>query len=287
MKIWIDGQLVDKADAKVSVFDHGLLYGDGVFEGIRVYGGKIFRCKAHLDRLFASGKSIRLAIPYTRQEIDEAMRACISTNQVIDGYIRLVASRGEGTLGLDPNHCPRPTVFVIADQIKLFPRRMYEEGMAVIIAKTRRTSDSMLPPSVKSLNYLNNILAKMEAIDAGVGEALMLNDKGRVAEGTGDNIFIVRGQAVITPPPEDGMLIGVTRQVVMDLCRQLGMELREQSILPADIHTADECFLTGTAAEIIAVTKVGEHAIGDGKPGPVTRRLLDAFQALIASGKFE
>jgi branched-chain amino acid aminotransferase len=287
MKVWIDGKMLEKAQAKVSVFDHGLLYGDGVFEGIRVYGGRIFRCRAHLDRLFASAKCIRLAIPISWQEIQDAMIQTIQANGLVDGYIRLVVTRGEGTLGLDPNKCPRPSVFVIADQIALYPRKMYEEGMAVIIAKTRRTSDIMLPPSVKSLNYLNNILAKMEAIDAGVCEAIMLNDRDEVAEATGDNVFLVKNGQVVTPSPEAGILIGVTRQLVIDLCAELGIPLAQRPVHVEDIRQADECFLTGTAAEIIAVTQVDGLAIGTGKPGPVTMRLQQSFHEMIASGRFE
>ncbi len=287
MKVWIDGQMLDKAHAKVSVFDHGLLYGDGVFEGIRVYGGKIFRCRAHMDRLFASAKSIRLAIPISSQEIEEAMRQCIGANGIVDGYIRLVVSRGVGNLGLDPNKCARPTVIIIADQIALYPSKMYEEGMAVIIAKTRRTSAIMLPPAVKSLNYLNNILAKMEATDAGVCEALMLNDKEELAEASGDNVFLVKDGKVLTPPTDAGILIGVTRQIVIDLSAKLGLAVSERPLRVDDIRSADECFLTGSAAEIIAVTRVDDFAIGTGSPGTITQRLQKAFQEMIASGQFE
>ena len=287
MKVWVNGKLVDKAQAKLTVFDHGLLYGDGVFEGIRAYGGKIFQCSAHMDRLFASAEVIPLKIPMARQNIVDGMYRTMKANGVSDGYIRLAVTRGPGTLGLDAHLCTDPTVFIIADQVALYPKEMYEKGMAVIIAKTRRTAASMLPPSVKSLNYLNNILAKIEAVDAGVPEALMLNADGDLAEATGDNVFIVRDGAVTTPPPEAGILIGVTRNVVMELCGKLGLPLGEQRITVEQLHAADECFLTGTAAEVIAVTTVDGRPIGSGKPGPTTRRLLEAFRELIRSGQFD
>ncbi len=287
MKVWMNGKLVDKAQARLTVFDHALLYGDGVFEGIRAYGGRIFKCSAHMDRLFASAETIRLTIPRSRQEIIDGMYQTMQANGVVDGYIRLVVTRGPGTLGLDAHVCHDPTVFIIADQVALYPPELYQKGMAVIIAKTHRTSPSMLPPAVKSLNYLNNILAKIEAVDAGVAEALMLNVEGDVAEATGDNVFIVRGGTVITPPPEAGILIGVTRQVVMDLCGKLNIPLREKRISVEQLLGAEECFLTGTAAEVIAVTRVDDRVIGSGKAGPVTLRLLEAFRALIRSGEFD
>ena len=286
MKVWLDGKLVDKDDAKISVFDHGTLYGDGVFEGIRIYGGRIFLCEAHVDRLYRSAKLIRLAIPYTKQELTEAMQEAVEANACVDGYIRLVVTRGEGTLGLSPFKCPQPSVFIIADSIELYPQEMYDQGMAVIIAKTIRTSATMIDPSIKSLNYLNNILAKIEAIDAGVAEAIMLNETGHVAECTGDNLFIVKDGAVISPPPEAGLLIGITRRGVMDLATKLGLEVIERNIAPADLYEADECFLTGTAAEVISVTRIDETPIGDGTPGPVTQRLLSAFREFIASGEW-
>ena len=281
MKIWLDGQLVDKADAKLSVFDHGMLYGDGVFEGIRAYGGKIFECQAHVDRLFVSAAKIRLTIPYTKEQIVEAMERALTANAMTDGYIRLVVTRGEGTLGLSPFKCPRGSVFVIADQIELYPREMYERGMPVIIAKTRRTNPAMLDPSVKSLNYLNNIMARIEAVDAGVGEAIMLNDRGEVSEATGDNIFIVKAATVLTPPVSAGILEGVTRRVVMDLCAKANIPCREQTMTPVDLYGADECFLTGTAAEVIPVTKIDERFVADGHVGPISRRLIKAFHEFI------
>jgi len=285
MKIWLNGQLVDKSKAKLTVFDHGLLYGDGVFEGIRAYGGKVFQCQGHIDRLFNSAKEIRLAIPYTKQEIITAIYQALKANEISDGYIRLVVTRGVGTLGLGPDRCPSPSVFIIADQIALYPEHMYAEGLGVIIAKTIRTSPRMLNPAVKSLNYLNNIMAKVEAIDAGVAEAIMLNEQGKIAECTGDNIFIVKDGRLTTPPVSAGILEGITRAVVMHLADNLSISVTEQDITPEDLYAADECFLTGTAAEVIAVTKVDGKTIGSGKAGPITTRLLTAFREYIASGE--
>ncbi len=281
MKIWLNGQLVDKQDAKISVYDHGILYGDGVFEGIRVYGGKIFECQAHMDRLYASASKIRLEIPYTPEQLVQAQYDTIKANGCKDAYIRLVVTRGEGGLGLNPNKCARPNVFVIADGIELFPKELYETGMPVIIAKTVRTSPSMVDPSVKSLNYLNNILGKIECNDAGVAEAIMLNDKGNVAEGTGDNIFLVKDGKILTPPGSAGILMGVTRAVVIRLAKQAGLEVIERDFKPAELMSADEIFLTGSGAEIISVTKVDGKAIGGGKAGPTTQKLLKAFREFI------
>jgi len=280
VKIWINGILVDKDAATVSVLDHGLLYGDGVFEGIRVYAGRIFELDAHLDRLVASARTIRLEVPYGRAAIAQAMADTVKANGLREGYIRLLVTRGAGTLGLDADKCSGGSVIIIADQVALYPQEMYDNGMAVIIARTRRIAPNMLDPSAKSLNYLNNILAKVEAQDAGVAEAIMLNADGDVAEATGDNIFIVRGGEVVTPPPAAGILIGVTRCVVMNLCGQLGIPLAERRVAPEDLYAADECFLTGTAAEVIAVTKVDGRTIGTGRPGPVTQKLLKAFREL-------
>jgi branched-chain amino acid aminotransferase len=282
MKVWLNGKLVDRKNAKLSVYDHGTLYGDGVFEGLRIYNGQVFQAQAHIDRLFDSAKHIRLAIPYTKQELIDGMHEAIAANDRRDGYIRLVVTRGEGNLGLSPFQCATPTVFIIADTIALYPPEMYEQGMAVIIAKTIRTSATMLSPAVKSLNYLNNIMAKIEAIDAGVAEAIMLNDQGDVAECTGDNLFIVKDGQVATPPLEAGMLVGITRGVVMQLARDHGIGVQERRIAPQDLYDADECFLTGTAAEVISVTRVDGRVIGDGKAGPVTRKLLAAFRQFIA-----
>ena len=285
MKVWLNGTVVDKADAKVSVYDHGVLYGDGVFEGIRVYGGKVFQAEAHLNRLYNSAKYIRLAIPYTKQELREAMRETLrADDERTEGYIRLVVTRGAGRLGVSPFKCPEPVVFIIVDDIALYPKEMYDDGMSVIIAKTVRTSRRMVDPRVKSLNYLNNILAKIEADDAGSPEALMLNDQGNIAEATADNVFIVSGGQVITPPPEAGMLVGITRCVVMHLAGRLGIPVAEKDVSPEDLYAADECFLTGTGAEVIAVTRVDGRQIGDGAPGPITKKLLAAFREFIAAG---
>jgi len=284
MKVWLDGKLVDAEDARISVFDHAVLYGDGVFEGIRTYGGRIFQCQAHVDRLFSSARQIRLAIPYTKQEIVDAMYEAIRANGLTDGYIRLVVTRGPGTLGLSPFKCSEPCVYVIADQIALYPQEMYDNGMAVIIAKTLRMSANMLNPGVKSLNYLNNIMAKIEAIDAGVAEAIMLNVDGHVAECTGDNLFLVEHGGIVTPPLSAGILPGITRGVVLSLAGKLGIPVAEEDIPVERLLGADECFLTGTAAEVIAVTKINGTVIGSGKAGPITQKLLAAFHEYIASG---
>jgi len=282
MKIWMDGQLLDREQATIDVFDHGLLYGDGVFEGIRVYHGRIFQCTAHMERLYHSAEKIRLEIPFTPAELVDAMNLCIRTNGLTDnGYIRLVVTRGKGTLGLHPFYCPHPCVFIIADQIQLYPPELYETGMGVIIAKRPRINPAMLDPSVKSLNYLNNIMAKLEAIDVGLLEAVMLNDQGNVAECTGDNIFLVKDGGLVTPPISAGILIGVTRSVAIQLAGQLGIDVAERDLKPDELKAADEVFLTGTAAEIMAVTKVDETVIGEGKAGPVTTRLLKAFRDFI------
>jgi len=282
MKVWLNGSLVDSREAAISVFDHGVLYGDGVFEGIRIYGGRIFECEAHVERLFLSARLIRLAIPYTKQEIVEAMNETVGANELTGGgYIRLVITRGSGTLGLSPFKCSGPNVFVIADQIALYPREMYDNGMAVIIAKTVRTSQRMLDPSVKSLNYLNNIMAKIEAVDAGVGEAIMLNEKGMLAECTGDNIFIVDGGKVVTPPLTAGILPGITWAVVLRLAGKIGLPTAEEDIAVERLLGATECFLTGTAAEVISVTKIDGQAVGDGAAGDVTKKLHAAFHKYI------
>jgi branched-chain amino acid aminotransferase len=286
MKVWLNGKLVDKRNAKLSVWDHGTLYGDGVFEGIRVYNGKVFQAQAHIDRLYESAKCIRLAIPCTKQELADSIYETLRANKMTDSYVRLVVTRGEGYLGLSPFQCSNPNVFIITDQIALYPQEMYENGMAVIIARTVRTAPRMLNPAIKSLNYLNNIMAKIESIDAGVAEAIMLNEQGQVAECTGDNIFIVKGAQVITPPTEAGILIGITRAVVMELAKKLHIAFAEKNIWPKDLYAAEECFLTGTAAEVIAVTKVDGKSIGDGRVGPVTRKLFEAFRQYIRHGNW-
>jgi branched-chain amino acid aminotransferase len=283
-KVWLDGQMIDTADAKLHVYDHAALYGDGVFEGIRVYSGRVFECKAHLDRLYASARAIRLDIPYTAAQLEAAMYQTVKANGYTDCYIRLVVTRGAGDLGLSPRKCPRPTVFCIADTIELYPREMYEKGMAIITASITRSHPNSVPPRVKSLNYLNNILAKIEAIDAGVPEALMLNHEGNVAECTGDNIFIVRADQVQTATTSDGILEGITRAVILRLCGKLGISCVEKTLQRYDVYTADECFLTGTAAEVVAVTKIDGRSIGNGQVGPITRRLTDAFQKRIREG---
>jgi len=283
MKVWLNGKLIENKDAGLSVHDHGTLYGDGVFEGIRVYGGSIFQSRAHIDRLYNSAKYIRLKIPYTKHELTEAIHETLRANDISDGYVRLVVTRGAGTLGLDPFKCPRPNVFIITGQVELYPREMYENGMAIIIAKTIRTSARMFSPSVKSLNYLNNIMAKIESVDAGAAEAIMLNEAGNVAECTGDNIFIVSDGQVITPPPSAGILVGITRTAVMGLAEKMGIPLIEKDIRPSDLYAADECFLSGTAAEVIAVTRIDGRPVGDGKVGPITRKLMAAFGRFVRS----
>jgi branched-chain amino acid aminotransferase len=280
-KVWIDGKITDPRDAKVSVYDHGFLYGDGVFEGIRVYNGRIFECKPHVDRLFDSAKAIRLTIPYSAEQVVSAMEETIRATGLRDAYIRLIVSRGVGYLGLSPTKCERASMIVIVDTISMYPKEMYENGMAVITSSWARPGGNTLPPRVKSLNYLNNILAKIEANDAGVQEAIMLNPDGNVAECTGDNIFIVKRGEVLTPTTADGILDGVTRRVVMRLCDQLGLPLLEKTLQRYDLYSADECFLTGTAAEAIPVTKIDGRLVGDGKVGPVTRKIIDAFHRMI------
>jgi branched-chain amino acid aminotransferase len=285
-KIWLNGKLVPPGQATVSVYDHGLLYGDGVFEGIRVYGGRIFKLMTHLRRLYASARAIRLPIPYSLQELAAATRETVTANDAIDGYIRLCVTRGVGTLGLNPFLCERAGVFIIADAIALYPPELYESGLQVITAKCKRTPPTALSPGIKSMNYLNNILAKIEAIDAGVLEAVMLNHHGNVAERTGDNIFIAEtgnGQPVLrTPPLEAGVLEGVTRNTVIELAGKAGIEVRMTDMTRDQLCAADEVFLTGTAAEVIPVTKVDDRVIGDGKPGPVTGQMMSAFRALVA-----
>jgi len=287
MIVWVNGELVEEKDARLTVFDHGTLYGDGVFEGIRVYNSRIFRCQTHIDRLFESARRIRLSIEQTKQELVDAMYETLKANGIVDGYIRLVITRGKGTLGLSPFKCPRPNTFIIADSIELYPQEMYDNGMAVIIATTVRCSSNMLDPQVKSLNYLNNIRAKIEAVDAGVAEAIMLNADGNVAECTGDNIFIVKDGHVITPSENSGILIGVTRGVVIRLAGKLGLPLSERTVTVEDLYTADECFLTGTAAEVIAVTKIDDRKIGEGKAGTITNRMTAAFREFIDSNQAE
>lgn len=280
LKIWLDGKLVDEKHARVSVFDHGLLYGDGVFEGIRAYHGRVFRLDEHLARLYDSAKVIALTIPLTRAAMRAAVLATLRANRITDGYIRLVVTRGPGDLGIDPRKSPKPTVFVIAAKIVLYPQSCYDRGMAIITAATRRVRPDTLSPRVKSLNYLNNILAKLEANRQDVPEALMLSTDGYVVECTGDNIFLVRGKKLVTPPVWLGALEGVTRNAILELAGRHGLEVREEPFTLYEVYTADECFLTGTAAEAVPVVSVDARPIGTGKPGPVTRRLVDDFKAL-------
>ncbi|MAJ46749.1 MAG: branched-chain-amino-acid transaminase [Planctomycetes bacterium TMED75] len=284
MKIWIDGKLVPAEDARVSVMDHGLLYGDGCFEGIRIYNGRIFKLHSHLRRMWDSANELRLEPPYSFDEIEQAIRETVAVNQLTDGYIRLVFTRGVGTLGLHPFLCPVPTVFVIADTISLYPQKLYDEGMQIIVAKRPRVPRECLDPQIKSLNYLNNILAKIEAIDADVLEALMLNVDGWVSECTGDNVFIVKDGAVSTPPTDAGILNGITRQFVIDdLCPALKLSIEERLLRLEEVCSADEVFLTGTAAEVIGVTRIGDQVIGTGAVGPVTHRLVEEFRRRVAS----
>jgi branched-chain amino acid aminotransferase len=284
LKVYINGQLYDKQDAKISVYDHGLLYGDGVFEGIRSYGGRVFRLEQHLERLWESARAIRLEIPLTRQAMSEAIYQTLRANQIEDGYIRLVVTRGAGTLGLDPNRTSDPQVIIITDHIALYPRELYERGLELVTVATLRNHPAALSPRIKSLNYLNNILAKLEGLQAGCSEALMLNFKGEVAECTGDNIFLVRGGALYTPPLDAGILAGITRGVVIELAAEAGISVHEVPLLRHDVYVAEECFLTGTAAEIIPVVKVDQRTIGSGSPGPVTRSLMERFHQLTRSG---
>jgi branched-chain amino acid aminotransferase len=276
-KIWLDGQLVDEDQAKISIFDHGLLYGDGVFEGIRVYNGKIFKFAEHLKRLYESAKVIRLKIKLTVDELADATQKTVEANNIDDGYIRLVVTRGVGDLGLNPFFCKHSTIFIIADHIQLYSEKLYKDGMKVVSASTVRNHPLSIPPQVKSLNYLNNILAKIEAIDAGADETIMYNHQGYVAEASGDNIFIVKDGVIYTPPPQSGSLPGITRAVVMNIAMQENIEVIEKDITRYDLYTADEFFLTGTAAEVIGVVEADSRVIGDGKPGPITELLRKKF----------
>lgn len=283
MKIYIDGKFVDEKDAKVSVFDHGLLYGDGVFEGIRAYNGRVFRLKEHIDRLFFSAKAILLTIPATHTELIEAVVDTCRRNKLREGYIRLVVTRGVGGLGLNPNRCQRPSIIIIADKIQLYPEEYYEKGLDIITVPTVRNLHSAVNPAIKSLNYLNNILAKIEANNAGCEEAILLNAQGYVAECTGDNIFMVQGKNLLTPPLYAGALYGITRGVVMELARQDGLVVSENNLTRYDFFNADECFLTGTGAEVIPVVKIDGRQIGAGQPGPVTRRLVELYKQITKS----
>ena len=278
LKIFLNGQLVDRKDAMISVFDHGLLYGDGIFEGIRLYDGCIFRLEQHLDRLFDSAKFLLLDIPMSRNGLMEATAETCRANKLKNGYIRLVVTRGEGHLGLSPRLCKDPTVFIIADKIQVYPEEFYAKGLEIITVRTLRNTLEALNPRVKSLNYLNNILAKIEAQNAGAHEALMLNGEGYVLEGTGDNIFIVKNGVIMTPPAYMGALRGITRDCILEIAVKLGYKALEQPLTRFDVFTADECFLTGTAVEIMPVIMVDKRSIGEGKPGRITRQLIGEFR---------
>ena len=279
--IFMNDRLVPEEEAKVSVFDHGLLYGDGVFEGLRSYSGRVFRLDAHLDRLWASARAIALEIPLAKEVVAQAVNDTLAANKLVDGYVRLVVTRGAGSLGLDPNRTKNPQVIVIADTISLYPREFYEKGLRIVTAATQRVHSAALSPRIKSLNYLNNIMAKLEGLQAGCVEALMLNHKGEVAECTGDNVFIVRGGRLLTPPPDAGILEGITRNAVLDLAVAAGIDSREATLVRHDLYTADECFLTGTAAEVIPVVEIDGRRIGSGTPGPITARLTADFHTLV------
>jgi branched-chain amino acid aminotransferase len=279
-KIYITGKLVPQEDAKVSVYDHGLLYGDGVFEGLRSYGGKVFRLAEHVERLYDSAKAIWLTIPMIQQEMADAINYTVRANDLQDGYIRAIVTRGAGSLGLDPNKCSNPQVIIIADTISLYPAELYEQGLSIVTVSVMRMNPAALNPRIKSLNYLNNILAKIEGLQAGCIEALMLNHKGEIAECTGDNIFLVRKDVLYTPPIDAGILEGVTRDAVIELAKEADIEVREIPLTKHDVYIADEVFLTGTAAEVIPVVKVDSRTIGTGKPGPMTLDLKKRFHAL-------
>jgi branched-chain amino acid aminotransferase len=277
----MNDHLVPEEEARISVFDHGLLYGDGVFEGLRSYSGRVFRLSDHLDRLWASARAICLDIPMSREQMSQAVLDTLAANQLEDGYIRLIVTRGAGTLGLDPNRCHNPQVIIIADTISLYPKEFYEQGLRIVTAATQRIQTAALSPRIKSLNYLNNIMAKLEGLQAGCVEALMLNHKGEVAECTGDNIFVVRGERMLTPPPDAGILEGITRSAVMELAAKEGIDCREATLTRHDLYTAEECFLTGTAAEVIPVVEIDGRPIGEGTPGPITKILKDCFHSLV------
>ena len=280
IKIFLDGKLVDREDAKVSVFDHGLLYGDGIFEGIRAYNRCVFKLREHLDRLFESAHSIMLTIPMTKKELENAIIKTLKTNKLSDAYIRLVVTRGVGDLGLDPNKCKVATIFIIADKIKLYPEEFYRKGLTIVTATTMRNLPETLNPSIKSLNYLNNIMAKIEACNAGCVEAIMLNKDGYVLECTGDNIFIVKRGKLITPPTYLGALEGITRNTIIECAKKFKIACDEHILTRHDLFNADEIFLTGTAAEVAPVVEVDKRTIGSGKPGEISLKLLKAFRTI-------
>jgi len=278
--VYIDGRFYPASEAKVSVYDHGLLYGDGVFEGVRVYDGLVFKLREHVDRMYDSAKVIKLDIPMSKEEMVKAVVEALKVNKIRDGYVRIVVTRGVGDLGLDPRKCPRPTVIIIADAIQIYDTGAKEKGLTAIISSIRRDSVDATSHEAKTLNYLNSILAKIEANNAGVDEAIMLDHRGFVSEGTGDNIFIVKDGVVYTPPRTAGILPGITRACVIQLCKELGVRVVEKDITVVELYTADEVFVTGTAAEVMPITVINGRPIGDGRPGPITRRLMDEFRRL-------
>ncbi len=282
LQIYIDGKWYPKDEAKVSVFDHGLLYGDGVFEGMRSYGGKVFRMQEHLDRLYDSARAIHLTIPMPPDELAAAVYKTLELNHLTDGYVRLVVTRGVGDLGLNPYLCPKASIIIIADKIALYPAKLYDEGMEIITASTVRNHPASINPRIKSLNYLGSILAKIEGLQAGCNEALMLNLNGEVAECTADNIFLIKQGRIATPHVNAGILDGITRRAVIELAQQAGIPVAETTLTRHDVYVADECFLTGSAAEVIPVIKVDSRPIGTGQVGPITKQLIAAFKALVA-----
>lgn len=287
IQIYVDGKYYPKEEAKISVFDHGFLYGDGVFEGIRAYNGRVFKLKEHIDRLYNGARGIMINVPLTKEEMTEVVLETLRRNQLQDAYIRLVISRGAGDLGLDPKKCSKPTVVCIADKIVLYPEELYEKGMEIITAATRRNRPEGVNPQMKSLNYLNNIMAKLEANLAGAPEALLLNNEDYVAECTGDNIFIVKNGVLITPPPYVGILVGITRNAIIETAERLGIKVEEKVFTRYEVFTADECFLSGTAAEAVPVVKVDGRPIADGKPGPITKQIIKEFKELIKTEGME
>ncbi|GBD95662.1 MAG TPA: branched-chain-amino-acid transaminase [Nitrospirae bacterium] len=286
MKIYIDGKYYGREDARVSVFNHGLLYGDGVFEGIRIYNGKVFRLKEHIERLYQSAKAILLEIPVKKEEMKNAVLETVKINAKENGYIRLIVTRGEGSLGIDPAQCNAATIIIIVADIQLYPEEHYKNGIEIITASSRRIPPDSLDPRIKSLNYLNNIMAKLEARQAGCLEAVMLNREGFVSECTGDNIFILKNNELLTPAPYHGALDGITMRTVMEIAESLGIRTRETTLTRYDLYNADECFMTGTGAEIIPVIKADSRIIGDGMPGTITRSLTDRFKQYVLQRAF-
>ena len=283
MKIYIDDKYYDRGEARISVFDHGLLYGDGVFEGLRIYGGRVFKLKEHIERLYMSAKAILLDIPMTADEMGTAVSEAVKINEKENGYIRLIVTRGEGQLGIDPASCARPSVIIIVGDIQMYPNEYYEKGVSIITSSLRRMPSDCLEPRIKSLNYLNNIMAKLEARQAGCLEAVMLNGEGFVAECTGDNIFIVKNNELLTPATYNGALDGITMQTVLELAESIGIKTHQTTMTRYDLYNADECFMTGTGAEIIPVTGIDGRVIADGKPGNIIRRLVKGFREIVMS----